>query len=160
MAGPVCGGCGKTLPRARRRGRPARYHGAACRQRARRARLAADPGRADLLGLLDRAGQAVAAARRAALSGDDPGTALAELAAVAELAHSTHAPRDTSATSAAPERPAASVPDKSTVTESVTNIAAPTGAASDAQGRDRRRHGPRRARPGLRDLRHLPRAGR
>jgi hypothetical protein len=41
--------------------------------------------------LLDRAGLAVAAARRAAMSGDDPRAALAELAAAAELANAGHA---------------------------------------------------------------------
>lgn len=126
MIGPVCGGCGKTLPHASGRGRPARYHGAACRQRARRARLAADPARADLLGLLDRAGRAVAAARHAALSGEDPGAALAELAAVAELVNTPHLPHAVPARSAAPKHPAAPVPDKRPVTESVTNMGAPT----------------------------------
>lgn len=82
----VCAGCGKKLPRREGRGRPATYHGPACRQRARRARLAADPARADLLALLDHAGRAVADARRAATTGEDARAALAELTAVIELA--------------------------------------------------------------------------
>ena len=35
----ICSGCGLQLPVSAARGRPARFHGAACRQRARRARL-------------------------------------------------------------------------------------------------------------------------
>jgi hypothetical protein len=85
MTEPVCAGCGEMLPRPRERGRPATYHGPACRQRARRARLSADPARTDLLALLDRAGRAVAGARRAVTSGEDARAALAELVAVAEL---------------------------------------------------------------------------
>lgn len=85
MGTPVCAGCGKTLPPPTGRGRPATYHGPACRQRARRARLAANPDRSDLLTLLDRASQAVAAARRAAISGHNPAPALAEPATVAEI---------------------------------------------------------------------------
>lgn len=69
MPEPICAGCGEMLPRPTGRGRPATYHGAACRQRARRARLAADPARTSLLALLDRAGRAVADARRAVTSG-------------------------------------------------------------------------------------------
>jgi hypothetical protein len=127
MAGPVCAGCGKTLPSPGGRGRPAAYHGPACRQRARRARLTAEPARADLLGLLDRAGRAVAAARRAATSGADPRAALAalaELAAVAELANAGHARKVATASRGEVERPSAR-PTEPTVTESVTNSAVP-----------------------------------
>jgi hypothetical protein len=93
-----------------------------CRQRARRARLAADPARADLLSLLDRAGQAVAAARRAAASGEDPRTALAELAAITELASASHATDVATAPSAEDEHPSAHVAEP-TVTKSVTEPA-------------------------------------
>jgi hypothetical protein len=81
---PVCLGCGEALPKPSGRGRPAVYHGAACRQRARRARLAVAPAHRDLLDVLDCAGRAVAAARRAVTSGGDPASALAELAAVVD----------------------------------------------------------------------------
>jgi hypothetical protein len=124
MAGPVCAGCGETLPNPGRRGRPAAYHGPACRQRARRARLTAEPARADLLGLLDRAGRAVAAARRVATSGADPRAALAELAAVAELANAGHATEVATASRGEVERPSARLTEP-TVTESVTNSAVP-----------------------------------
>lgn len=124
MAEPVCAGCGKTLPRPCRRGRPATYHGAACRQRARRARLAADP-RADLLTLLDQAGRAVAAARHATMSGDDPRAALAELATIAELANASHVTSGAPAPSTTVERPSARATKPTTVTESVTDSVAP-----------------------------------
>ena len=124
MAGPVCAGCGKTLPNPGGRGRPATYHGPACRQRARRARLAADPARADLLGLLDRAERAVAAARRAATSGADPRAALAELAGVAELANASHATEAAAAPHAEVERASASAAESTTVTKFVTDTIA------------------------------------
>src|SRR4051794_24423120 len=91
MTEQVCAGCGETLPRPRGRGRPAAYHGPTCRQRARRARLAADPARTNLLALLDRAGRVVADVRRAVTSGEDAHAALAELVAVAELAKAAQA---------------------------------------------------------------------
>ena len=124
MAGPVCAGCGKTLSTPGGRGRPATYHGPACRQRARRARLAADPARAGLLGLLDRAGRAVAAARRAVTSGDDPSAALAELAVVAEIVNASHATEAAAAPHAEVERASASAGESATVTKFVTDTTA------------------------------------
>jgi hypothetical protein len=82
-----CGGCGKPLSAGSGVGRPARYHGPTCRQRARRARLAVDPERAALLAVADRAEHAALALRRALTSGQDPDSAAGELmTAVAELA--------------------------------------------------------------------------
>jgi hypothetical protein len=71
--------------------------------------------------LLDRAEQAVAAARRAAISDDDPRAALAELAAVAELAHANRATDVAPAPNAAAEH----APEPPPVTESVTNSVTP-----------------------------------
>ncbi|WP_290050077.1 hypothetical protein [Amycolatopsis solani] len=120
MTGPVCAGCGKTLSRPSGRGRPATYHGPACRQRARRARLATDPSRADLLDLLDRAGRAVAAARRAAMSGADPNAALAELAVVVELAKTGCATDAGPASRTKAEHLSAQAEKLTAVTQSVT----------------------------------------
>jgi Mg-chelatase subunit ChlI len=70
-----------------REGRPARYHGPACRQRARRARLGVDPGRAALLAVAQRAEHAAVALRRAVTTGQDHDAAAAKLlAAVTALA--------------------------------------------------------------------------
>ncbi|WP_329060422.1 hypothetical protein [Amycolatopsis sp. NBC_01480] len=124
MTEPVCAGCGEMLPRPRGRGRPATYHGPACRQRARRARLTADPTRADLLALLDRAGRAVAGARRAVTSGEDAHAALAELAAVAELAQAAQATNVATTSRVDMERPPADA-TKLIITESVTESPAP-----------------------------------
>ena len=124
MAEPVCAGCGEMLPRPRGRGRPATYHGPACRQRARRARLTADPTRADLLALLDRAGRAVAGARRAVTSGEDARTALADLAAVARLAEAAQATNVAAPPRAEMEGSSAHTVESS-VTESVTEFVAP-----------------------------------
>src|SRR5262249_57540682 len=65
------------------------YHGAACRQRARRARLAAVPQRAALLDAVTRAEHALAALRRDLLAGGaaDPEPAAAERAALAARLH-------------------------------------------------------------------------
>lgn len=124
MTEPVCAGCGEMLPRPRGRGRPATYHGPACRQRARRARLAADPTGADLLALLDRAGRAVAGARRAVTSGEDARAALAELAAAAELAQAAQA-TDVATTSRVDMERSPADAATPTVTESVTESVAP-----------------------------------
>jgi hypothetical protein len=84
----LCGGCGKALPvRSGMAGRPATYHGATCRQRARRARLAAEPDRAALLAGLEDVGHALSTARRAVLTDHDAHAALKQLrAAVTALA--------------------------------------------------------------------------
>jgi len=79
----LCVGCGRPLPQRSARGRPARYHGPACRQRARRARRGADPGAAALLAVAARAEQAALALRRAVATGQDHDAAAAELLAAA-----------------------------------------------------------------------------
>jgi hypothetical protein len=122
---PVCAGCGKTLPPAGGRGRPATYHGPACRQRARRARLTADPAATHLLALLDQAGRAIADARRAVTSGDDPHSALAELAAVTDLVNVRHAAEVATTPSVEVERPSLTAAEPATVTDSVTSSAIP-----------------------------------
>lgn len=121
MPEPVCAGCGEMLPRSSGRGRPAAYHGPACRQRARRARLAADPACTSLLALLDRAGRAVAGARRAVTSGED---ARAVLTAVAELAQVAQA-TEVAATSRVEVEDSSAQVVEPTVTESVTESPAP-----------------------------------
>ncbi|MFC5099943.1 hypothetical protein [Kibdelosporangium philippinense] len=79
----LCEGCGGALPaRAGTAGRPATYHGATCRQRARRARLAAEPDRAALLARLDDVGQALSAARHAVTANQDARAALEQLRAL------------------------------------------------------------------------------
>ena len=65
----VCAGCGKELPPNAGRGRPARFHGAACRQRAHRARLASE--RADAVAALVAVEDAVSEVRRALLTGSE-----------------------------------------------------------------------------------------
>lgn len=124
MDRPVCAGCGRPLPQPSGRGRPATYHDSTCRQRARRARLAAGPGRADLLSLLDRAGRAVAAARRAAISGANPSAALAELAVAAELANAGRTTDVSPAPRTIADRPPTQVDEQKPVTDSVTEPAA------------------------------------
>jgi len=79
----LCVGCGRSLPERKARGRPARYHGPACRQRARRARLGVDLGRAELLAVAERAERAALALRRALTAGMDHDEATAELLAAA-----------------------------------------------------------------------------
>jgi hypothetical protein len=107
----LCDGCGKALPtRSTTAGRPATYHGATCRQRARRARLAVEPDRAALLAGLDDVGHALAAARRAVTAHHDAHAAVEQLrTAVTALTPA----------SAAPEPP----PRPSAVTKPVTESA-------------------------------------
>ena len=66
----VCSGCGLELPVGAARGRPARFHGAACRQRARRARLANT--NAGLLAAVTAVEAAVSVMRRMVLAGEQP----------------------------------------------------------------------------------------
>jgi hypothetical protein len=88
--GMICGGCGHELPAQASRGRQARFHDAACRQRAHRAQRASSHR-----GLLTAIAELEAAAselRRAALTGSDTaeaGSRLASLppAAVEQLLH-------------------------------------------------------------------------
>ncbi|PWK82249.1 hypothetical protein C8D88_114117 [Lentzea atacamensis] len=80
-----CAGCGRPLLLGTKRGRPARYHNAACRQRARRARLATDHG--DVLTAVAAVESAAAEVRHAVLANRDTAQAASRLAgAAAELA--------------------------------------------------------------------------
>lgn len=87
-----CPGCGSPLPAGAGRGRPARYHNATCRQRARRARLAAVHG--DVLDALTAVESATSEVRRAILIGGSPDDAGRQLAhAAAELTQRLGLPR-------------------------------------------------------------------
>lgn len=79
-----CAGCGQPLPAGTGRGRPARYHNAACRQRARRARLTTQ--HADVLAAVAAVETAAAEVRRAVLGDGDSERATNQLTrAAAEL---------------------------------------------------------------------------
>ncbi|WP_143027986.1 hypothetical protein [Lentzea albidocapillata] len=80
-----CVGCGQPLSLGAKRGRPARYHNATCRQRARRARLTTDHG--DVLVAVAAVEAAAAEVRHAVLANSDTAQAASRLAgAAAELA--------------------------------------------------------------------------
>jgi hypothetical protein len=66
----ICSGCGLELLVGAARGRPARFHGATCRQRARRARLA--NANAELLAAVTAVEAAVSQVRRMVLAGEQP----------------------------------------------------------------------------------------
>jgi hypothetical protein len=84
------------------------YHGATCRQRARRARLAVAPDRVAVLAGLDQVGHALVAARLAVTLGQNPHALLEQLkVAVTALLSSGGEPTNTH-------------PDQGAVTESVT----------------------------------------
>lgn len=68
----ICTGCGLELPVGAARGRPARYHDATCRQRARRARLATN--NTDLLAAVTAVETVVSQVRRMVLTGEQPPT--------------------------------------------------------------------------------------
>lgn len=80
-----CTGCGQPLATGANRGRPARYHNAACRQRARRARIATQHG--DVLAAVAAVETAAAEVRHAVLAdGDVDQAARLFTRAAAELA--------------------------------------------------------------------------
>lgn len=80
-----CMGCGQPLAAGSKRGRPARYHNAACRQRARRARVANSHG--DVLAAVAAVEAAAAEVRHAVLTDGDAGQVARQLTrAAAELA--------------------------------------------------------------------------
>lgn len=81
----MCPGCGLPVGPGAGVGRRARYHGPACRQRARRARLATAPDRSALLDQVGRAEHALAVLRRDLLAGAslDVEVVAGELAALA-----------------------------------------------------------------------------
>lgn len=78
MPAANCEGCGAPLGPPSPRGRPARYHGPACRQRAHRARLRAQASNQDWVAL-DEVDAAIADLRRRMATGRDPRPALARL---------------------------------------------------------------------------------
>lgn len=78
MQAATCQGCGEPLPPPSPRGRPARYHGSACRQRARRARLRAQANDQDWTAL-EGVDVAIADLRRLMATGRDPRPALTRL---------------------------------------------------------------------------------
>jgi hypothetical protein len=90
-----CGGCGQPLPARAGPGRPARYHNAACRQRAHRVQRGlrtTQPDNAALLAAADRTEQTVRALRAAVITGHDlPAAITIVLAAAARLVELCHA---------------------------------------------------------------------
>ncbi|GAA3430987.1 hypothetical protein BJ998_000865 [Kutzneria kofuensis] len=83
--GTQCLGCGEALSAGASRGRPARYHGPTCRQRARRARLAVI--NSEVLDAVAVVESTISEVRRAVLAGESPGEAGHQLVrAAAELA--------------------------------------------------------------------------
>jgi len=115
----LCAGCGKPVGTGSGRGRPTRYHDAACRQRARRARLATDHHAT--LGTLTDLETALSAVRHAVLAGQDPTEGYRHILATT-TALTDHL------TPATPEPGAETEP---AVTESVTTAeTAPEDAAS------------------------------
>lgn len=115
----ICTGCGRELPAPASRGRPARFHNAACRQRAHRARRASHHH--GVLAAITELEAAVSELRRAVLTGSDTTETSHRLgrasAAVEQLLH------DAASSTSAP--PATEAP----VTKSVTE----TGAESAAR---------------------------
>ncbi|GAB3681606.1 hypothetical protein GCM10027597_27470 [Saccharopolyspora tripterygii] len=89
MQPATCQGCGEPLPPPSPIGRPARYHGPACRQRARRARLRAQTIDHDWAAL-DEVDTAVADVRRRMATGSDPRPAVARLLTAALGIASVH----------------------------------------------------------------------
>jgi hypothetical protein len=78
MQAATCQGCGEPLPPPSPHGRPAKYHGPACRQKARRARLRAQTDCQDWAAL-DEVDTAITDVRRLMAIGRDPRTALTRL---------------------------------------------------------------------------------
>lgn len=96
-AAVVCAGCGQPLTPRPGRGRRTQYHDATCRQRARRARLAA--AHAPAWEALARLEAAAAATRRAMTTGAEAQAAIGDLqAAAAELAACYGSPPSTPGT--------------------------------------------------------------
>lgn len=89
MQATTCKGCGEPLPPPSPRGRPARYHGPACRQRAHRARLRAQASNQDWAAL-DEVDVAIADVRRLLATGGDPRSALARFLTAALRISNVH----------------------------------------------------------------------
>lgn len=91
----LCAGCGLPVSTGSGPGRPARYHNATCRQRARRARMATQHG--DILAAVAAVESAASDIRHALLTNGDPSQAGHLLTqAVAELAQRLQLPRPAS----------------------------------------------------------------
>lgn len=148
-----CAGCGSPLPAGAGRGRPARYHNATCRQRARRARLAAVHG--EVLGALTAVESATSEVRRAILLGEAPEAAGRQLAqAAAELTQRLGLPHPGLTTEPATGRPVTkSVTPPSAETELPQPVPAPVVTKPvTEQPQPARRPRSRRAAPALLDL--------
>jgi hypothetical protein len=138
--GVVCAGCGQPIAdaalsgRGAGRGRPQRYHGPACRQRARRARRTSE--HAELLAVLDRLDTTVSSLRRAVLSGADVSALIDELAGITAEVVVTADPRTGSDPTPPIVLPAAEHPGVySTVTNLVT-ISRPAVRPTDGADHD------------------------
>lgn len=107
-----CTGCGQPLAVEAKRGRPARYHNAACRQRARRARVATQHG--DVLAAVAEIEAAAAEVRHAVLTDGDTDQAARQLtsaaAELAQLVTSAPASATPAATQETPPTPAVTKP--------------------------------------------------
>jgi hypothetical protein len=148
-----CAGCGSPLPAGAGRGRPARYHNATCRQRARRARLAAVHG--DVLDALTAVESATSEVRRAVLIGESPDDAGRRLArAAAELTQRLGLPRPGLTTEPTAGRPVTkSVTAPSEETELPQPVPAPNVTKPvTEQPQPARRPRSRRTAPALLDL--------
>lgn len=117
----ICTGCGRELPARASRGRPARFHNAACRQRAHRARHASRHH--DVLAALTELEAAASELRRALLAGGDTTEGGSRLAA-ASTAVGALLPDATPTASPSTEPPVAEP-----VTKSVTEPRAKASAA-------------------------------
>lgn len=100
MSAQNCVGCGERLSPGSCRGRRARYHGPACRQRARRARLRTEQGHA--WAALERVDAAMVTARRAMANGADAKPAIQQLLSAATNLAELHGIATSASASAAP----------------------------------------------------------
>lgn len=98
-----CTGCGLPLPSGSGRGRPARYHNAACRQRARRARLV--KRHTDVLAAVATVETSAVEARQAVLSGGNVEEAALQLTRAATDLARLLAPTPVTRTDAVPVSP-------------------------------------------------------
>lgn len=141
MPALACLGCGEPLPPGSGRGRRARYHGPACRQRARRARLQVEQGRE--WEALERADAAMVTARRAMTNGADATPALQALISAAMDLAELHGITASGSAAVAPSGPHASVVTKSFTEQARANRrrkpveAAHANAPTDADAPER-----------------------
>ncbi|WP_134046332.1 hypothetical protein [Amycolatopsis arida] len=126
----LCSGCGEPLNDrdVGSRGRRPRYHGAVCRQRARRARIASQYG--GLLAAVAEVEATASALRAALLAGADP----ADL--VGKLRATTNAVVTVSAAPEVPDESHDASPSAGDVTKSVTSTGASNSRKSGGSRRD------------------------